>query len=190
MGRTEFDKLMEHEYDGIREYDNPLPSWWTGIFVACIVFAVGYWLFYHWGGPGLSEIEDYREMHAAHLQLRAAEDAKTGKVDEATLAKLASTPTAIATGETVFAGHCVPCHNKKGQGLVGPNLTDEYQLHGSTRVDIYNTIHNGVPQKGMQSWAPILKPAELMAVAAYVSTLRGTNVAGKAPQGEKVGPLE
>jgi cytochrome c oxidase cbb3-type subunit 3 len=190
MGKAEFDKLMDHEYDGIREYDNPLPSWWSGVFIVTILFSGVYWLYYHWGGPGKSETEVYAEELVALEKTQAAELAKAGNVDEATLAKLAANASALEKGKNVFAANCVACHLKNGQGNVGPNLTDEYQILGTTRMDIYNTLMNGGrPGKGMQSWKKQLKPDEIMSVAAFVSTLRGKNLPGKPAEGQKVGPF-
>lgn len=190
MSKAEFDKLMDHDYDGIREYDNPLPSWWSGVFIASIAFSAVYWLYFHWGGPGKSETQVYAEELVELEKERAAELAKAGKVDEQALTQLAANATAVANGKKVFATYCVVCHLEQGQGKIGPNLTDEHQINGTTRVDIFKTISNGGrPGKGMQAWNKQLKPEEMMSVAAYVSTLRGTNVPGKAPEGEKVGPL-
>jgi cytochrome c oxidase cbb3-type subunit III len=185
--KTEYDKLMDHEYDGIREYDNPLPSWWSGIFILSIVFAVGYWIYYHAGGPGLSETQEYEAEVKAVLALQAKAAAKSGPVSNDVLAALTKDSGEMDKAKTIFATRCLACHGPKGQGLVGPNLTDNFQVHGSTRSDIYKTIRDGVPAKGMQAWGKLLKPDELKRIAAFVGTLRGTNVAGgKKAEGAKV----
>lgn len=187
MATADEDRLLEASYDGIREYDNPLPGWWNAIFMATIVFSVIYLIYYHAGGQGLSETELYAEEIAALNEQRAKEMAAAGKVDEPTLAGLAQTQP--NKGRATFTKLCVACHAEQGQGNIGPNLTDEHQIHGATRVDIYTTIRDGVPAKGMQSWKTVLAPEEMMNVAAYVSTLRGKNIPGKAPEGDKVGPF-
>ena len=186
MSEAEFDKLMDHEYDGIREYDNPLPGWWTGLFIVCILFALGYWLYYHWGGPGLSVEAAYQQEMDEWSERQAKLAEKTGKVEEGMLASLATNDGALAEGRKIFVKNCVACHDQQGQGKIGPNLTDLHQIHGNTRVDIYNTIQLGVPAKGMISWQKVLRQSEMMRVAAYVSTLRGKKVKGRPPEGEQV----
>jgi cytochrome c oxidase cbb3-type subunit 3 len=178
----------DEEYDGIKELDNPQPRWFQLIFFATFVFAVGYWIWYHAGGPGVSELEGYQRDLAEYRAKRAAiELAEGAAVSDEALEALTRSGDAMARGRAVFAQSCVSCHSADGHGGIGPNLTDDYQLHGQSRSDIYNTVRNGVPAMGMISWAPMLAPADLTAVAAFVGTLRGTNVAGgKAPQGVKV----
>ena len=183
------ENLMDHEYDGIREYDNPLPFWWVGIFVATIVFALVYWIYYHGGGAGLSEVEAYRQDYAAMEKLREEVLARSIKATPETLAKFAQDEGTKTKMSTMFVRLCSSCHTANGAGKIGPNLTDDYQKHGSTRMDLYKTIRDGVPEKGMEAWGKKLKPLDVVRMAAYVSTLRGTKVAnGKAPEGKKVPP--
>ncbi len=93
----------------------------------------------------------------------------------------------MAKGKEIFAGRCVPCHGDRGQGIVGPNLTDDFWLHGGRPSEIYHTITEGVPEKGMVPWKTQLSPEEIAAVTAYVGTLRGTNPPNpKPPEGQKV----
>lgn len=181
----------DEEYDGIRELDNPQPRWFQLIFLATAIFALGYWLWYHGPGPGLSELERYRREYAEYRARRAAvELAEGAAVSEEALALLTIDAGAMTRGRAVFAQTCVSCHGPDGRGGIGPNLTDDFQLHGQSRQDIYTTVRNGVPAQGMISWAPMLAPADLIAVAAFVGTLRHGNVAGgKAPQGAKVLPF-
>jgi cytochrome c oxidase cbb3-type subunit III len=183
--------LLQHDYDGIREYDNPLPGWWKGIFLVSIVWAIAYWIWFHGGGPGKSDHEEYREALAIHDRQRAAISAREqAMVDEGFLTSLTRDSAAMARGKEVFQTNCISCHTDNGRGLVGPNLTDEFQIHGHARLDIYATVRDGVVTKGMISWGPILKGDDLARVAAFVSTLRGKNVpGGKAPEGERVGPF-
>jgi len=181
------DRLMHHEYDGIQEYDNPLPSWWSGIFIATIVFAIGYWFWYHGGGPGKSERAKFAQQWTQYESWKAeAERTHTVRVTEESLAELAHDPAILAAGAQTFAQSCVGCHMADGSGQVGPNLTDEYQIHGVGRIDLYATIRDGVPSKGMISWGATMKPRDMAAVAAYVASLRGSNKPGKGPEGGKV----
>lgn len=181
----------DQEYDGIHELDNPQPTWFKLIMVGTVIFAGAYWYWYHWGGSGKSIHQTYDAEYAEYRARRATIEAAEGAaISEESLAALAADGGAMTRGKAVFVQSCASCHTENGRGLVGPNLTDDFQIHGATRSDIYNTVKVGVPDKGMISWAPVLAPNDLAAVAAYVATLRHTNVAeGKPPQGEKVAPF-
>jgi cytochrome c oxidase cbb3-type subunit 3 len=183
------ERLMHHDYDGIREYDNPLPFWWSAIFVLCCVHAGWYLYWYHGGGPGKSEHQEYAAELAAWEKQRAAAPKAELAVDEAILTSMAADATTLDQGRAVFVKNCVSCHLDDGRGQIGPNLTDLSQIHGSTRMDLYQTIYDGVPDKGMLSWNGVLAPEELAAVAAYVTTLRGKQLAGKAAEGRPVEPF-
>jgi cytochrome c oxidase cbb3-type subunit 3 len=187
---SEEDRLLNHEYDGIQEYDNPLPGWWSGIFIATIVFAAAYWIWFHAGGPGKSVEEQFERDWGKYAAWKAEAD-RTARLDvtEELLAGYATDPAIVASGEKLFAQNCVGCHKADGSGEVGPNLTDDFQIHGIGRLDLYRTIRDGVPAKGMISWGATLQPRDMAALAAYVSTLRGRNLPGKAPEGGRVSAL-
>lgn len=174
-----------HEIDGIQEYDNKLPNWWLYTLYASILFAVVYWYHYQASGFGESPAEAYK----AEMDRALAAQATQIQVGEATpeaLVALTKDPNAVALGKQVFASTCAACHRGDGGGMVGPNLTDEYWLHGGSPDKIYKTIASGVPDKGMPAWQPQLGALKTQAVAAYVLGLRGTNApGGKAPQGER-----
>jgi cytochrome c oxidase cbb3-type subunit 3 len=182
--------LMDHAYDGIHEYDNPLPGWWRAIFWATIVFSAGYWVWFHVADWGTSETAGYQEQLAIYndkKELREAADARD--VSEVMLAKNAQDPAILAKGQQVFAGRCASCHADNGRGLIGPNLTDSYQLHGETRMDILKTVRGGVPSTAMLAWGEQMPAQDVIAVSAFVISLRNTNVAGKEPQGAPVQPF-
>lgn len=181
----------DEEYDGILELDNPQPRWFQLIFFGSFLFAVGYWFWFHAGGSGVSEQESYQRDYAEYRARRAAiELAEGAAVSEEALALLTHDANVMTQAREVFARTCASCHGPDGRGGVGPNLTDDFQLHGQSRSDLYTTVKNGVPAQGMIPWGPLLPPAELTAVAAFVGTMRHTNVAnGKAPQGAKVAPF-
>jgi cytochrome c oxidase cbb3-type subunit 3 len=185
------DRLMTHEYDGIQEYDNPLPSWWSGIFIATIVFAAAYWIWFHAGGPGKSPEEQFQRDWGKYAAWKA-EAEKTARLDvtEELLAGWATDPEVLETGARLFAQNCTGCHLADGSGQVGPNLTDDYQIHGVGRIHLYETIRDGVPAKGMISWGATMTPRDMASVAAYVSTLRGKNLPGKAPEGGRLSVLQ
>lgn len=178
---------MDHEYDGISEYDNPLPRWWVWLFWASIAFAIGYFFHYNLSGKGQGRIADLEQdvRIANEIAMKAA--AKE-TVSEDSLAKLLDNAASQAAGAAIFAARCQSCHAEQGKGLIGPNLTDAYFLHGKGKLmDIFETVSNGVLAKGMPAWNKQLAPMELRNVVAYVGNLRGKNLPGKEPQGEPIG---
>lgn len=184
-------RLVDHEYDGIQEYDNPLPGWWSLVFAITIVFAGVYAFWFHLGGPGESEHAEFAADWKAHERTVAAAKARQRfEVTPDVLEELAHDPDVMARGRALFGTHCVGCHLASGGGQTGPNLTDEFQIHGSTRMDIFTTVRDGVIAKGMLAWGNVLRPEEVATVAAYASSLRATNAPdGKHPEGRKVGRL-
>lgn len=178
--------ILEHEYDGIVEYDNPMPSWWKNMFWGTFVFSLGYLFWYHLGGNGVSVLAAY-EADVAEASARAAEAALGQEVSEESLEQLMADASSMEDAAAKFAASCAACHAEKGQGLIGPNLTDDRWLHGSgSLMDIYEVIAKGVPEKGMPPWERQLAPEDLKKVTAFVGTMRGTNVPGKAPEGNPV----
>jgi cytochrome c oxidase cbb3-type subunit 3 len=179
--------LMEHAYDGIREYDNPLPGWWRAMFWATIVFAAGYWIWFHVAGFGRSPEEKYQAALAEYQGKRdLREAAEAASVNEDSLVRNVQDPKLTSHGAEVFAVRCASCHDATGHGLIGPNLTDDYQLHGSSRMDIFRTVRGGVPGTAMPAWGEQMSPSDVVAVASFAISLRGQNLPGKEPQGQKV----
>jgi cytochrome c oxidase cbb3-type subunit 3 len=165
-----------HEYDGIQEADNRLPLWWLWTLYAAIAFSVVYWFYYE-------EFAVAPGPQQAYYAEQAREQEKAGgdPTGEQLLAQL-NTP-AVEAGQKVFLANCVSCHESQGQGKIGPNLTDAAWLHGSDPVQIWKTIKDGVPAKGMPPWGPALGRLGVTQAAAFVLSIRGTNVKGKAPEG-------
>ncbi len=179
--------LLDHEYDGIREYDNPLPAWWVWTFWGSIFFAIAY-CFHYWFGNGVS-VHDSYEQEMAVVRAEQAKRALAETVSEDGLKKLQGDGALMADAKALFGQRCTPCHGDRAQGVIGPNLTDDYWLHGNTLMEIHHTVSEGVPDKGMPPWKMQLTPAQVRELAAYVGSLRGTHVPGKAPQGELVKAL-
>jgi cytochrome c oxidase cbb3-type subunit 3 len=180
------DKPIEgHEYDGISELDNPLPMWWLITYLVTIGFSFIYFLHVH-----LTPDNSIADEYAADVREQAAKVSAAPAAtaaDGAQLAAAASSPEQIAKGREKFVALCVSCHGNEGQGGIGPNLTDNYWLHGRGELaDIEKTVRGGVLEKGMPAWGTVLKSDEVVQVVAFVKSIRGTNPAGaKAPQGEE-----
>lgn len=182
----EKDLEIEHAYDGIKELNNPVPTWFNVLFFGTMFFAAGYLFYYHIGGYGDLQDKEYEhEMVKAQEEKAAYLEKSANTIDENSV-KFDNTESVVAEGKSIFTSNCVVCHGDKGQGLIGPNLTDDYWLHGGGINNVFKTIKYGVPEKGMISWEKNLTPKQISAVANYILSLHGTNPAGaKAPQGEK-----
>ncbi len=175
---------LDHNYDGIRELDNHLPPWWVNMFILTILWAIGYMWYYHWGGNGLNQADEYKQdVATAKKEIAMALAGKANAVDESNVSVVTDAG-ALGEGELIFKNVCAACHGQKGEGTVGPNFTDEYWIHGGGIKDLFKTIKYGVPDKGMIAWSSQLKPSDMQKVASYILTLKGTNPPNpKAPQG-------
>lgn len=184
----EEDVMTDHEYDGIKELDNNLPPWWLYGFYFTILNAIIY-IAYYFFGSGLLQAEEYAaEMDAAEKARTEFVATQGGEaVDENNVALLTEA-SALANGAKAFKLNCSPCHGETGgsmPGGVGPNLTDDYWLHGGTVTDIFRTIKYGVPAKGMVPWEAQLSNTKIQEVASYIKSLKGSNPANaKEPQGD------
>jgi cytochrome c oxidase cbb3-type subunit 3 len=140
--------------------------------------------YYHWGGGGPSQIDEYeKDMEVAKKEIAIALAGKAAAVDENSVTALTDA-TSLGEGELIYKNLCAVCHGQKGEGTVGPNFADEYWIHGGGIKNIFKTIKYGVPDKGMISWQTQLKPADMQKVGSYILTLQGTNPPNqKAPQG-------
>ena len=177
--------MLDHDYDGIKELDNNLPPWWKYGFYLTIVVAIVYLINYHVIGTGDLQGKEY-EKEIAQAKLEVDEFMKTSanNVDENTV-KLLTEATDIATGKDLYIVNCVACHGKGGEGSVGPNLTDDYWLHGGSIQDLFKTLKYGWVEKGMKAWKEDLSPMQMAQIASFIKTLKGTNPPNpKAPQGD------
>jgi cytochrome c oxidase cbb3-type subunit 3 len=164
--------------------DNALPPWWKYGFYITIVVAVIYIFNFHVMGNGKNPSQEYvAEMEKAKIEMDIFEANNKDKVDEKNVPM--ADAAGLATAKEFFMAKCKVCHGEKGEGLVGPNLTDDYWLHKGSLNDIYNTIKMGYADKGMQSWSNDFSPKQMSFLASYVKSLHGTNPPNpKAPQGE------
>lgn len=181
---------MDHEYDGIRELDNNLPPWWLWGFYISIVFSVVYILRFEVFKTAPSTIQEYeQEMAAAEIAKEEYLKTAANLVDETSVVMLTD-EALIQEGATIFSTNCAVCHAADGGGGVGPNLTDEYWLHGGDIKAIFATVKYGVPAKGMIPWKDQLNAADMQKVSSYIMTLIGTTPADpKEAQGDKVTPV-
>jgi cytochrome c oxidase cbb3-type subunit 3 len=173
MSNPNESELLDHEYDGIHELDNKLPRWWVWLFYLTIIFAAFYLSYYHVLGMGNLMAAEYQAEMKRGEAVKAAAMSKF-EAGMAALQPVKDSAT-LETGRQLFTTLCAPCHRADGGGLVGPNLCDDYWIHGSNFVDNLTTIWNGVPAKGMVTWKNTLKPQQIYDVASYIYTLRGTN---------------
>jgi cytochrome c oxidase cbb3-type subunit III len=190
QSKAEQTPMTDHDFDGIHELDNRIPPWFTTLFSITVIFGVVYMLDYHVFGTSKLSAEEYKEeITAADLHRRIIM-ATEGTIDETQLTALTD-PVALQRAGDEFKKYCASCHGVNGQGIVGPNLTDDYWIHGGGITNVYATIKQGVPAKGMISWQLVFTPKQIQEIASYVLSLRGTNPpAAKKAEGDLFVPLE
>lgn len=174
---------LDHVYDGIRELDNRLPPWWLYGFYATILFGVVYLWRYHvaYSAP-LSKEELEISIKSADAQVKAYLEKKGESIDENSVVALTDAQD-IAEGKKIFTSSCAACHKEDGGGMVGPNLTDDYWMHGGDIKSIFKTIRYGI--NAMPQWQSTYSNKQIAQLASYVKSLHGTNPPGsKPPQGD------
>jgi len=186
---TDQEQLLDHEYDGIREYDNPTPGWWHLIFFASVLFCFPYVVWYHLSPLSSSIHESYEADVAEYYRKQFA---KFGDLEPnaETIAGLAANPEYMSAVAGTFVGKCASCHGSNGEGLVGPNLTDEHYKNLTTIEEIYTVLDEGVVLKGMPAWGRQMQNTELVLLSAYVASLRGKDLDGpRGQEGEIIEPF-
>lgn len=182
----EVDLLLDHEYDGIQELDNPMPPWWLYGFYFTIVLAVGYLLYYDVTGWGPSQIEEYEQEIAAAAERYGSGDTEEVVVDYSELVAFTDLQN-LEAGRALYmspANLCVTCHGANAQGLVGPDLTNEFWKHGCDLESIMISIRSGFPSMGMPAYGSgvALSDEQLQQLSSYIISIRGSNPDGaKAP---------
>ena len=154
MSKTNEPPLTTHTYDGIQEYDNPMPGWWSFLFIACVVWGVVYWI-----AITVDLLPTYETEFAAEMEIqRKLEEAAKANLPPITpqmLAEAQGDEAVAAHGAEVFAMHCATCHGKLGEGQIGPNLTDTAWIVGDDSLaSIHKTVQRGTPN-GMPQWGSI-----------------------------------
>jgi cytochrome c oxidase cbb3-type subunit 3 len=176
--------VLDHDYDGIHELDNSLPPWWKWGFVFTIVFA-GVYLWYYQFGGGPNQAQEYAmAVEKAEIE-KAAYMAKAGNTVDETNVKMIGDKGELTDAAVLFKNTCAACHREDAGGNVGPNLTDNYWLHGGKLQDVFKSIKYGWKDKGMPEWKTNMSAKQIAGLASYIKMLSGKNVpGGKAPQGE------
>lgn len=176
------DKVRDHDFDGIEEFDNRLPRWWVWTFVLTVLFALYHWTSHYTFGTKPDNRAEFNADMDEIAKIRAAK--ALGGPSDAEVMALVAQPESLALGKQVFMTNCMACHGQFAQGVIGPNLTDNYWLHGGRPSQMAQTAMNGVPDKGMPTWKGVLGDAQIRQAVAYVVSLRGSNPPGaKPPQG-------
>lgn len=158
--------LKEHSYDGIREYDQRLPSWWLFTLYGAIVFSALYWLAYRNYMDSKTDIEvlEARLSEIATIKLSNSIDVS----DDALFWEMSENPSFVSAGKSSFNTNCTACHGANLEGGIGFNLIDNEWVHGAQPASIYNTVFNGVPEKGMQAWGNLLGQKRIAEIVAYI----------------------
>lgn len=181
----EKDILLDHDYDGIQELDNSLPPWWKYGFYLTIVVACIYIYRFHISHDGPSSSEEFVAEMQKGEEDKAAYLAKSANNVDETNVVLLTDAASLAAGKENFVRNCAACHLADGGGSVGPNLTDDYWLHGGSVKDVFKSVKYGWQDKGMKSWKDDLSPKQIQEVVSFIRTLKGTTPpAAKAPQGD------
>ena len=180
--------LIGQAFDGIQEYDNPLPGWWKWLFVATIAFSVVYFPYYHFGAPGRSVEDSYTIAMGENLRLQFA-DLGELKPDETTLVRMMHDKSWVKVGQAVYRTNCASCHGVDGGGIVGPNLADDNYKNIREIGDILKVVQNGAAAGAMPAWQNRLLPNEQILVSSYVASLRGSTPAKpRGPEGNPIPP--
>ncbi len=186
---AEKDIELDHDYDGIKELNNPIPPWFNVLFYGTIVFAIVYLLIYHVVYMAPLQGKEYENELTLADQQKQEFLKKAGNLIDENSVTLLTEKTKIDAGAATFIARCAACHGEKGEGKVGPNLTDEFWIHGGGIKNVFKTIKYGVPAKGMVAWQNTLNAAQMQEVSSYILSLQGTNPPGaKEAQGEKYLP--
>ena len=180
----EKDKLLDHEYDGIGELNNHMPVWWLWLFFFTIAWGAGYIVWYQLMDIAPDQIEQY-ENQVAEANAKYGLDEQGGG-DQSFVYTISDDPEAIARGQEIYMSTnnlCFTCHGNAGEGLVGPNLTDNQWIHGCKTGEVAVSIIEGFPLKGMIAYGSgaALTNEQVNDVVSYIASIQGTEPANAKP---------
>ncbi|MCA5006173.1 c-type cytochrome [Sphingobacterium sp. WQ 366] len=175
----EKDIVIDHEYDGIVELDNPVPIWFNALFYGTIIFGLIYLLVYHVFGWGMNQDQEY--LHEVAVAEKAKQEYLAQAANLVDETSVEYSEALAPSGKAIYVANCAACHGANGEGTIGPNLTDRFWLHGGEIKDIFKTVKYGVPEKGMVPWEQTLTPGQIAEVSSYIITLRDTKPANQKP---------
>ncbi len=168
-------KTTGHVYDGIEEYDNPLPKWWFMMFIITFIFGLIYLALYPGLGnwKGLLGWTSVNQLESRQQDAREKFGPMFAKYADMPIEEVAQDPAALKMGVRLFANNCAVCHGADGSGGYGfPNLTDNDWLYGGSPATIKQTLVYG-RNGNMPAWGPIIGEANVVASAEYVLKMSG-----------------
>lgn len=187
------ENLLPDEFDGIRERNNPVPAWFNAIAYGTIIFAAVYFFMFHF--------MDYEKVAINQQNLQQNNGGSGGDSRNAPLTATATKPPKdwkaivaksenVTKGKEIFSQNCASCHGAKGEGGVGPNLSDNQWIVEPTFGSIYAEIFEGNLSKGMPAWGNVLGEEKINQLVAYLARIQNTNApGGKAAEGTHAGPI-
>lgn len=188
MSQPEQAKLFDHEYDGIREFDNPIPGWWNWIWAATTAFSIVYAFLWHASRENWT-VENSWQIDQVLAYRRVFGQMGDLTPDQETILKMMNDPQMMNVAKSMYQGNCVACHAKDGGGINGVNLTDDHYKNVGKLEDLFTTITKGANSGAMPAWEQRMQQNERIIMAAYVASLRGTHPANpRAPEGSPIPP--
>ncbi len=173
--------ISDHSYDGIKELDNDLPPWWKWLFYLTIIFSIVYMVrLFVFQADDLVQSREY----ALVVEKNAKDNPNAGNASTFKVELLTSSAD-LSAGKETWTKICSACHLVDGGGIVGPNMTDNYWIHGNKVEDLYNIVANGVIEKGMIPYNTQLSEETRLQVVSYilVDLVGSTPATPKAPEG-------
>lgn len=162
------DKVRDHTFDGIQEFDKSMPNWWLFTLYATIVFAIAYWVYYQKANMGMTQEEELEAAMARIDEVVARAKAEAGVLDNDTFGIMAKDATIVAAGELIYTQNCSACHGQNREGGIGLALNDAEWKHGANPLDIKKVVEEGVATAGMPAWGPVLGDEKVNHVVAYL----------------------
>lgn len=174
------DKLKEHSFDGIHEYDKRLPNWWLFTLYIAIAFSVAYWVWFYDARVAATD-EQRLAVGMNQIEVRRLSGA-IADLDDAKLWEMSASPDFISAGKATYQTNCIACHGANLEGGIGLALNDAEWKYGGKPLEILEIIKNGSPDKasGMVAWEPSLGPKKVAEVTAYVLSIHTAGPNGAA----------